>query len=98
MACGQCKGIGCSNSPTLEELDDMDMVDIPSLLLTAMPAWTVLDLVRSHCSAALCWGTLRVSRISLVFTGKAVYFSGLKDEALNDVRIFHFFAALCFKH
>ena len=31
VACGQCKGFGCSNSPTLEELDDMNMVGIPSL-------------------------------------------------------------------
>lgn len=31
VACGQCKGFGCSNSPTLEELDDFDLADIPSL-------------------------------------------------------------------
>ncbi|XP_076444211.1 uncharacterized protein LOC143282453 [Babylonia areolata] len=30
VACGRCKGLGCSNSPTLEEMDDMDLADIPS--------------------------------------------------------------------
>ena len=30
MACGHCKGLSCSNSLTVDELDDMDLDDVPS--------------------------------------------------------------------
>eukprot|EP00745_Piridium_sociabile_P007798 TRINITY_DN15240_c0_g2_i1.p1 TRINITY_DN15240_c0_g2~~TRINITY_DN15240_c0_g2_i1.p1 ORF type:complete len:104 (-),score=14.59 TRINITY_DN15240_c0_g2_i1:515-826(-) len=37
VACGQCQGFSCSNSPSPQEADDLDLPDLPNLDLQDVP-------------------------------------------------------------